>query len=427
MEEAKTMLAIKEAPPLDPKKIPTGMGGAHWIRGWISQFKTEFDRKVRRFCKPYKFYRARWLWKGSIASLYDARTIKFYIIKSASDFNDLADKNPDLLSIDPEFGIDIKLVDYRIHQYFDDEEKVYKKIFVKYEQNKSYTEADNVGDTTEAKLINALITWFARDNDAANSLTNSTDGTIKCLSDYFSSAHLNTQTDCLERGIELLDRKIPTSLQIFFFKGVFRHLDHFLENFKIKKQISKNDLWLVEARKEFKNLANDNSLQTQDKLIAFQCLFEKNFQDWTKNGVVAEELEACDNLYKNQEEYTPSMALMSLFAATLTMSQENFEKAFNIIPSKLKIEPEKVGLKELLDNRSILCQKIDKLEKRTEGYSNDFFKGSQASSTLAILSELKDEDTTVEEDLQYCRVFFKRFNKKGAINLRPKIRKIMAN
>ena len=68
VDDSKKTLAIKKAPPLDPNKIPKGMTGAHWLKGWLSQFKTEFDRKYGEFCKPYKFYNVQCLWTGSIES-----------------------------------------------------------------------------------------------------------------------------------------------------------------------------------------------------------------------------------------------------------------------------------------------------------------------------------------------------------------------
>ena len=59
----------------------------------------------------------------------------------------------------------------------------------------------------------------------------------------------------------------------------------------------------------------DKKLQNPEKNYRFSETFEKNFQDCSYQGVLAEELEACNNLYNTQEEYTPTMALIYLFFA----------------------------------------------------------------------------------------------------------------
>ena len=103
MDDDKAMLAIKETPPLNPQNIPTGMAGAQYLRNWVSQFKTEFTRKYGKYCKPYKFFDARWLWKGSIATLYDTKSIELKIIKNYQEFNNLAKNSPASLKIDDRF------------------------------------------------------------------------------------------------------------------------------------------------------------------------------------------------------------------------------------------------------------------------------------------------------------------------------------
>ena len=75
-----------------------------------------------------------------------------------------------------------------------------------------------------------------------------------------------------------MDKKCPLYLEVFFFKGVYQHLDHFLSVFKRDNHIAADEFWLSDMRREFKNLSLDNKLKTQDKLVLFQIIFEKKLK-----------------------------------------------------------------------------------------------------------------------------------------------------
>ena len=86
------MIAVKEAPNLDPSKIPQGLAGAQWIRNWSATFRNEFFRKYGRNCKPYRFEEVRWLWEGSIAAIYGDVDIKYTHFQNEREFNAAAKK-----------------------------------------------------------------------------------------------------------------------------------------------------------------------------------------------------------------------------------------------------------------------------------------------------------------------------------------------
>ena len=227
-DEEKAYITVKEAPSLEHTNIPQGLAGAQYLRHWVDKFHIEFDKKFGRKCKPYNFAKTRWLWKGSIASLYGDKDVNFTLFKNPKEFNAMINAKPKLFKNEAKLEAGIDITEYRMWSREDSEAKDKPKIvFVNKKSKEDYEESDVLSDDEQSKILFALLLWFCRDKATAYNIMNEKDGSVKTLDDFSGSKNMALMTECQARGMELMDKKCPLYLEVFFFKGVFQHLDHF--------------------------------------------------------------------------------------------------------------------------------------------------------------------------------------------------------
>ena len=79
---------------------------------------------------------------------------------------------------------------------------------------------------------------------------------------------------------------------------------------------------------------------------------------------------------------------------------------FEVLPDKFKINSEKVGLKEVFDNRYICCQKLNKELNRSEHYTSKYFDQSEVKEIkVAQIKSSPLEHMTIQQDKYFCRFF----------------------
>ena len=92
------------------------------------------------------------------------------------------------------------------------------------------------------------------------------------------------------------------------------------------------------------------------------------------------------------------MSVLNFFISTTNLSNDKFLEVFKSVSDKLKMDIHKVGIKEIMENRIFLTDKVDVMEKRTKGYKFDIFE--ENSETINLMNGS-------ETETDFGRIFYK--------------------